>query len=298
MSTPAPIVVGVDGSPASDEAVRWATLEAVRHHAPLHLVHALAAPIDFGPGIGVMPLDYESYRKDGEALMAASARVATETATAIPNRTQDLALSTFVVDPPPIPVLTGRSEHARMVVVGTRGMGAIRAGLLGSVCSALARHALCPVAIIPAFDPNHADRSEGPVVVGVDGSPCSTEAIHLAFDEASCRNAELVAVHSWNEDGRLLAMAQVQEEGTELLAENLAGYAEEYPDVHVHRVVTEDRPAKTLLHAGDTAQLLILGSHGRGGFARMTLGSVSQAVLHGTDCPLVIVRQFDATRKA
>ncbi|MFC3961587.1 universal stress protein [Nocardia jiangsuensis] len=127
------------------------------------------------------------------------------------------------------------------------------------------------------------------VVVGVDGSECSERAIELAFDEASRHGCELVAVHAWTRYGYIPPEERQRDAEVEL-AESLAGYAEKYPDVPVRRLVVEDNPARRLLALSADARMVVVGSHGRGGFAGMTLGSVSQAVLHGADCPVVIVR--------
>lgn len=100
----------------------------------------------------------------------------------------------------------------------------------------------------------------------------------------------MVAVHAWSEFFRYDSRAVMQQEGEELLAESLSGYGERYPEVPVRRVVAEDRPARRLLEVGANAQVIVVGSHGRGGFAGMTLGSVSQAVLHGAIVPVIIAR--------
>ncbi|WP_433684582.1 universal stress protein [Nocardia sp. CA-119907] len=281
-----PVLVGVDGSDAAAEAVRWAAVDAVHHRAPLHIVYGIGAPMDFGPGIAFDQIDYDVYRAAGASAVAAASEFATAAAAPV----GDLDISTFVVEAPPIPVLLDRSKDARMLVVGTRGLGAFRRGLLGSVSTAVARHAHCPVAVIPEPENYTPDRLLGPVLVGIDGSPASVRAIGIAFDEAVNRNVAVRAVLAWSEFNRYIARADMQKEAEELLSESLAGYAEQYPDLEVQRVVAEDRPARRLLAESEDAQLIVVGSHGRGGFAGMTLGSVSQAVLHATDCPLIIAR--------
>ncbi|WP_433684631.1 universal stress protein [Nocardia sp. CA-119907] len=286
MSTTAnpPVLIGTDGSATGTVAVRWAALDAAQHGAPLHIVYAIGAPIDFGPGIAFAQMDYDAYRAAGAAAITA----AEETARAATDPVHPIDITAFVVEAPPIPVLIDRSEDARLLVVGTRGFGAFRRGLLGSVSTALARHAQCPVAVIPEHVAPQ--RARGPVVVGVDGSPGSAHALDVAFDEASRRRAALVAVLTWSEFNRYIPRTEMQNEAEELLAQTLAGYSEKYPDVRVQRVVVEDRPAKRLLATADHAQLIVVGSHGHGGFAGMTLGSTSQAVLHAADCPVIIVR--------
>ncbi|MEV6562078.1 universal stress protein [Nocardia sp. NPDC051756] len=281
-----PVLVGTDGSATATEAVRWAACAAARHGAPLHIVYAIAAPMDFGPGLAFPQFDYETYRQSGELILAK----ARESAVAAAAPIGDLDISTFVVDAPPIPVLRDRSVNARLLVVGTHGYGALRRGLLGSVSTSLARHARCPVAVIPEADERTSVGAHGPVVVGVDGSVGGELALDIAFDEASHRGAPLLAVLAWSEFNRYISRADMQKEGETLLAESIAGYQEKYPDVQVSRLVTEARPAKCLLGTAELAQLLVVGSHGHGGFPGMTLGSVGQAVLHGADCPVIIAR--------
>ncbi|MGW4772510.1 universal stress protein [Nocardia sp. NPDC004278] len=281
-----PVVVGIDGSETAAEAARWAAVEAVHHRAPLHIVHAIGAQVDFGPNISIDQIDYDVYRQEGAAAVAAASEFATAAAAPV----GDLDIATFVVEALPIPVLLDRSKDARMLVVGTRGLGAFRRGLLGSVSTAAARHAHCPVAVIPEPERYSVKRLLGPVLVGVDGSPSSITAIEIAFDEAVHRNVAVRAVLTWTEFNRYIPSADMQEAAEELLSESLAGYAEKYPDLEVQRVVVEDRPARRLLAESMDTQMIVVGSHGRGGFAGMTLGSVSQAVLHAADCPLIIVR--------
>ncbi|WP_159850359.1 universal stress protein [Nocardia sp. CY41] len=277
-----PVLVGIDGSESGLTAVRFAAAAAARRHAPLHIVESIPAPTDFGPGVALEEIDYDIYRKQATAALEAAREAATTAAAPI----GELAVTTEVAEAPPVPVLRDRSESARLLVVGTHGLGAFSRTILGSVSTALARHAACPVAVVPV----DAEGADGPVVVGVDGSSWSVRAIEIAFDEAAHRGAELVAVHTWSEFFRYDSRAEMQQAGAELLAESLAGYGERYPEVPVRRVVVEDRPAKRLLEVGENAQLIVVGSHGRGGFAGMTLGSVSQAVLHGATVPVIIAR--------
>jgi nucleotide-binding universal stress UspA family protein len=281
--TPEPVVVGVDGSAASLAAVQWAARTAAGHGDPLNLVYAVGAPLGFGPGLGVVAFDNQALRADGEAVCASAAKIAREIA-------GELEITTIVVDPNPAPTLIERSRAARLVVVGTYGRSAIGRGLLGSVSTSLARHAHCPVAVVPQSYGEHGDRPGAPVVVGVDGSPRSIDAVDIAFDEASRRGTGLVAVTTWSEFFRYLSRPEMQEQARVLQAESLAGHTERYPDVPVTRVVVEDRPARRLLHEAESAQLVVVGSHGGGGFAGMSLGSTSQAVLHGVSVPLIIAR--------
>jgi nucleotide-binding universal stress UspA family protein len=186
-----------------------------------------------------------------------------------------------------------------MVVVGCRGQGEVARALLGSVSSGLVRHGHCPVAVIHDEDVLATRSSQAPVVVGIDGSPTSELATEIAFAEASRRGVGLVALHAWSDMGPLdfgrpgqapieWANFEVREE--EVLAERLSGWQERYPDVVVHKVVVSDRPAPRLLEQAASAQLLVVGSHGRGGFTGMLLGSVSRAVVNSAGIPVIVAR--------
>lgn len=281
-----PIIVGIDGSPTSLDALRWAAHRAALYRCPLHLVHAIGAPVTFGPEISVVGLDNQALRADGEKILAAAERTARETAA-------DLEVTSTVADLGAATVLIDLSAEARMVVVGTRGLGTLGRLLLGSVSTSLARHAHCPVAVIPDSEEPARDLGQRPVVVGVDGSSRSQQAVELAFEEAARRYVGVIAVTTWSESFRYISRDEMQEQARVLQAESLAGMAERYPDVPVTSVVVEDRPARRILAESEHAQLIVVGSHGRGGFPGMTLGSVGQAVLHSTRVPLIIARARD-----
>ncbi|WP_067834487.1 universal stress protein [Nocardia lijiangensis] len=282
-TTNPPVVVGVDGSEQSLTAVRWAAEYAAHHRSPVQLIHALGVPTDFGPGMAGPIFDIESWRRAGHNLLTTAIDTARTAAAPI----APIEVFPVLADAAPVPVLRDRAADARLLVVGTHGHGAFGRILIGSVSTALVRHANGPVAVIPETE---RDIWQGQVVVGVDGSPCSAQAVAMAFEEASQRGTELIAVHTWSEFYRYQSRAEMQTEAEALLAESLAGYGDKYPDVPITRIVTEDRPARRLLQAADGAQLIVLGSHGRGGFPGMTLGSVPNAVLHRAECPVIVVR--------
>lgn len=154
------------------------------------------------------------------------------------------------------------------------------------------RHANCPVAVVR--DGELPDPRDGYVLLGTDGSPASELATEIAFDEASRRGVDLVAIHAWSDAAVVevfdIDWPAVEGEAQRSLAESLAGWQERYPDVCVHRVVARDRAARHLIDKADGAQLVVVGSHGRGGLSRMLLGSVSNAVLHAVRVPIIVAR--------
>lgn len=282
------ILVGVDGSPSSVAAVDWAARDAALHNLPLTLVHVLASPVVMTFPETPMPPGYTEWqREQGEHHLHHAAEVAE--AAGAPRVTAEIVVGSTV------PTLVDISREASRLVVGSRGHGPLRRRLLGSVSSSLIRHAHCPVAVVHQAHPEgYTYPDTAPVVVGIDGSPVSEAATALAFEEASLRGVELVAVYAWHDTGLMdfpgLDPAVMASDGELALAERLAGWRERYPDVTVRRVVVDDRPADQLIDQSREAQLVVLGSHGRGGFTGMLLGSVSQEVVQSAHTPVLVVR--------
>src|SRR5262249_31541843 len=189
------IVVGVDGSAASDTAVFWAARDAAMRNVPLTLVHMFKAVVPTFPqipmpsGVGVWQED------DGRKVLEQAVKIAED---AVPAH-RKIAIASEVKCSLPVPTLVDLSEEAEMIVVGSSGRGAVARVLLGSVSSGVVRGAKCPVAVIRAegsYMP-HSDRA--PVLVGIDCSPASELALAIAFDEASLRGVELTALHAWSD---------------------------------------------------------------------------------------------------
>jgi nucleotide-binding universal stress UspA family protein len=286
------VVVGVDGSDSALHAVRWAADEAVRRRAPLRLVTAFGWTEDQvvgQPGLGTQ------YR---DILLGQSSRsLATAVATAS-ERQPELDISHELLIGYPIGILAAEARRAQLLVVGDRGLNRVEGLLVGSVGVAMAAHAECPVVVVrgePAA-------SMLPVVVGVDGSPVSEAAIVFAYQAAAERDVPLVAVHTWWDtflDPGLTTQLfrdedQVYEE--EQLAQRLAGWTEKYPQVPVRRIVSRDRPAHLLIEQSREAQLVVVGSRGHGELAGLVLGSVSNALVHKSACPVAIVRPSSQQR--
>lgn len=293
MTTPqAPlgVAVGVDGSAEARVAVDWAAREAARRAMRLTLVHVLPGATMQAWVQAPLPADYyEELRRAGHEILAKAAQDARAAGG------DDLVdVDEQIVTGAPVPALVDISKQADLIVVGSRGLGKWGRRLLGSVSTGLVQHVRCAVAVIHDEDPLIPHPAQAPVVVGIDGSPASEHATAIAFDAASRRGVELVAVHTWRDAGYVLPgddWSDVQPEEDMLLAERLAGYQERYPDVRVRRVVKRDQPARRLLEEAENAQLLVVGSHGRGGFTGMLLGSVSSEVVQSARIPVIVARR-------
>lgn len=283
-----PVAAGFDGSRAAEVAVRWAAEEAVRRRVALRLVSAFPWPAEHV--VSGAPTFGEQYR--AASLAAARDRLADEGAT-IEQLVPGLRVVAEVRVGSAVGTLADEAQRAQLLVLGSRGRGGVAGMLLGSVSSTLAAHAACPVVVVKD---DAVGRAGGAVVVGIDGSPASEAATAFAFDAAAARGVGLVAVHSWIDlviDPKVLPLRNwdaVTEGERAVLAERLAGWGEKYPDVPVERVVLRDRPAHALVERSAAAQLLVVGSRGRGGAAGLLLGSVSHAVLHRGRCPVAVVR--------
>ncbi|AWE48739.1 MULTISPECIES: universal stress protein [Streptomyces] len=287
-----PVVVGVDGSPSSLAAVEAAAREARAHGVGLRVVHA------FGRPPARIPVGGRLWEPSSAAgvpqLIDGTLGEAEQRARAI---APGAPVEHEVVVGDPVEVLEIESRTASLLVLGSRGQGRFGALRVGSTTGHLAAHASCPV-LVMRDDPH----PSGPVLLAVDGSPAARGAVEFAFAQASWHGRPLVAVHVWStrterayaspadppfvtyDEGRL------HDEEERVLAEALGGLGDRYPDVPVERRLVRGRVRHTLIEAGADAGLLVVGARGRGGFAGLLLGSVSQAVLHHAPCPVAVVR--------
>jgi len=276
------IAVGVDGSEPSMNAVRWAAEEAHRGHAVLRVVHghSITTPR--------LPSGFLVEAK------AAARHCLREGVKAALDAYPELDVEPVLELKPGVDLLADESEKADMVVIGVRGRGGFAELVVGSTAVALTARAHCPVIVVRGTE-----TAGGPVVVGVDGSPASEAALAFAYDMASRRNAELVAVHVWSDVMSVWAGSvpipdldwdTVATDERIVLSERLAGWCERYPDTVVRQVVHENRPAQRLIDEAAGAQLLVVGSLGRGALANALLGSVSHALLHHAPCPVAVVK--------
>lgn len=288
---PGLVVVGVDGSESSLAAVEVAAREARLRGARLRVVHAFIWPVMPVP-LGPSPLG----PPDG-GLQNMADRLVADAVERARSVEPEVEVSSEVVTGEPLTVLEAESRAAELVVVGSRGMGVFVGLLVGSTAVHLAAHGRCPVLVVRGKP-----EPEGPIVLGVDGSAAGEKAVDFAFAEAELRKAPLVALHAWTTWNAPLpepqdaaapyanppgTLAQTEER---LLAEAIAGHKERHPDVVVEHRVVHGGTREALIEASRSAQLLVVGARGRGGFTGLLLGSVSQALLHHSHCPIAVVR--------
>ncbi|QHA02957.1 universal stress protein [Streptomyces broussonetiae] len=268
-----PLVVGVDGSEASLEAVDWAAAEAVRHDVPLLLLHAAAGE-----------------RETSDVIAAASARAGASA--------PSVRLSGEVTHEDAAAALVDKGRNAFALVLADRGLGDLSGLLLGSVSLAVAARADCPVVVVRGTV-EHLDARFGSVVVGVQDGEGSGTAVDFAFREAHVRSCRLVAVHAWSAPSGACTTAQApswfleahRRPPAQVLDDALRRPAAGYPDADVSRRLVEDAARPALLEAASTADLLVVGARRRLGHPGLQLGLINHALLHHAPCPVAVVPQ-------
>jgi nucleotide-binding universal stress UspA family protein len=283
------IVAGVDGSAESLAAADWAGAEAERRGLPLRLVHAwLWQPID-------VPLvqDRETQARSAEAVLR-------DAATRVSGRRPDLAVTSQIVADTPVPALLGAAAEAEMLVLGSRGHGALVGFLLGSYGQQVIAAATRPVVAVRAPAQDEPDDGTGQVVVGRQGSADeSREVLGFAFTAAAARGATVRAVRAWSLPPAYAygsgALRLADEAGglepyeKQVLAETLEPWRRRFPDVPVVEHVEIGSAGQVLLSASPAAELLVVGRRVRRSPVGPRIGSVAHAALHHAPCPVAVV---------
>ncbi|MDQ7910420.1 universal stress protein [Phytohabitans sp. ZYX-F-186] len=283
------IVVGYDASPDAESALEWALDEGARTGTAVTLVYAVEWRAVAGP-IGLAPAVWpdDSVREAAEKFIATALARARESYPGV-------SVSGTVATGGSVAVLVEMSRQARLVVLGRRGHGGFAGLLVGSTSVAVSAHAHCPVVVVRGGQAPVG----GPVVVGFDGSDCAQLAVEFGFAEAARRGVELRLVQAWTPPPPRWQPVEFdldQEVARERagLQEVAAGWQDKYPEVPATVHVVAGPPAEALIGASQGAQLVVVGSRGRGGFRGLLLGSVSQQLLHHAHSPVVVIRQLPA----
>jgi len=294
--THTPIVVGFDGSACSRGALEWALDEARVRNAPIEVVYALIpTAATLPPGHGFSVPDEDIQMKEADIILSEGKSFAALTAPSV-------EVTTGVTRDSAVEALLKRGENADLVAVGSRGLGSFVELLLGSTSFQLASHAKSPTIVVrPTSKESEGGQEAGRIVVGIDGSRVSEIALAFALQEASLRGVGLTILAAWDipyldlTGGRVGAMPRdiidtEDQEVRTMLAEIAAGSQERYPDVDIRREVVAGKAVQVLVEASRGAEMLVVGSRGRGGFRSLLLGSVSHGVLHHAQCTTAVVR--------
>ncbi|WP_255512659.1 universal stress protein [Kribbella steppae] len=285
-----PVLVGVDGSVSAQGALAWAAAEASSRHCPLRIVHTFSWPVT-GNLLGM------TFAGDlNIGLQSAAEWILTEAKAHARELAPNIKVIADLFVGPAAPTLLNEAQSADLVVVGSRGVGGFRGLLVGSVSATVAAHSPCPVVVVhPHRDGSAFPASPiGQIVVGVDGSEISTAAIRFAFQQAARRHIGIIAVHAAmrsRQHPTLSVPAHIVDQiDRQLFAEAMQSKRVLFPAIDVRTKLVHGHPAQALIDSSAGAELVVVGSHGRGGFAGMLLGSVSQAVLQHAACPVAVVR--------
>ncbi|WP_336659463.1 universal stress protein [Leucobacter sp. USHLN153] len=275
-------LIGVDGSEQSRVALAWGLARATERGAAVELIHV--ADDSFLS---------ESVAFLSEAQAASEQMLQVETEYARSLGFTGPIVGTAVVGHP-IAEVEEASKRSDLVILGAHQGGRFSGSFFGTRAVKVAATSRCPVAVIPKTEPS----PNAPVVVGVDGSEASRKAIEFAAEQASRRDVPLVAVYAWMPPltpGLEYLWSEELVESQRAVAEEAiaigtAGLTQRYPDLEVRREIVQSPPVAALVQAAEGAELLVVGSRGRGGITRLLLGSVSHGVLQALPCPTIVTR--------
>ena len=275
-------LIGVDGSEQSRTALAWGLARATERGAAVELLHVAD----------------DSFLSESVAFLSEAQQASEQMLAAEIEHARSLGftgeISGTAVVGHPIAEVEEASKRADLLVLGAHAGSRFAGSFFGTRAVKVAATAHCPVAVIPAEAPT----PNATVVVGVDGSEASKKAIAFAAEEASTRGIPLTAVYAWMPpltpgleylwSEELVSSQRAAAE--EAIAIGVAGLASRYPDLEIRREIVQSPPVAALVDAAKGAEMVVVGSRGRGGISRLLLGSVSHGVLQALPCPVVVTR--------
>lgn len=287
---PAPITVGLDGSPESLAAALWAADEADRRGLGLRLLHAWVL-LAGEPATGLPPDKDQNYW---------AKRIVRAAATAVHERHRDLSVTEDLVAEDPETALLKAAESSTMVVLGSRGLERVESFFLGDISLQVAGKAERPVVLVRAQTDRArplAGTDEGGVVVGVSlHGPCGG-VLEFAFEAAAARDVPLGVVHGcplpvqayapWGVDPDVAG--EIGKEASEKLSRAVQPWSERNPSVMMTSTVRLGSPARAVLGAAEEADLLVIGRRRHHPAVAPRLGNVAQACVHHARCPVAVV---------
>jgi nucleotide-binding universal stress UspA family protein len=310
-----PVVAGIDGTEDGARAAMYAAQLAAGLGRSLLLVHAYRQSPAISPilpladaraaRMAVTAAAYAPYASNFslEMMRMAGERAIRQAEAAVHADHPELTVRHKLVVGSASRTLIKASAKAVAVVVAKRQLNVVERFFAGSTSSALAAHAASPVIVVPvAWSTDSAARR---IVVGLDGARSEVDAIQFAYDSAARSTNRLVVVHSCRSiDDLYRGIPELSDEAAELeaadrraIAESLAGWSEEFPQVDVTTVFSARAAADALLHEAESAELLVVGSRGRGGFKGLRLGSVARTVLSHARCPVAVIHSRRSGRR-
>jgi nucleotide-binding universal stress UspA family protein len=279
------IVVGVDGSPGARSALLWAVDECRIRRRTLLIVHA-SEPDGTQLSAGHGGSKLTTLDQLGEHVLR-------DHAVAASARQPAVAVTTMLSRATAFDALTELSHNADLVVVGSRGHGALTSTILGSVSHSVAAQAHCPVAVVPRRLAFREDSAR--VVVGVAPTVAGRLALGFALEEARLRGATLVAILAMRdgqpEPGPVRSLDVRAHDSGAILLDELEATASSYPDVIIEPTLADSEPAVALLSAAYGAQLVVVGGHHSDDRWSSRIGPVPSEIAHRSPCPIVVVGQ-------
>jgi nucleotide-binding universal stress UspA family protein len=292
------IVVGVDGSPASAAGLRYALRQAARRGADLEVVTAYTDPAIWAGGAPIVIPDLDDLRADSESRARALVEEAMQQVVGA-SGLDTVGMTVVPVAGAAAHALIEASPGAALLVVGSRGRGALRSAVLGSVALHCVARAHCPVAVV---NQGTEEVPGGPVVVGIDGSDASRIALRAGIEEATRLGTEVRAVAAFSlarywTDAYEMALPEIDEiaagvrhQAEAVVREVLAESTASGPGApRVDTVVLQGHATDVLTEIAKGAALLVVGSHGHGTFRGLLLGSVALGCTIAAPCPVMVV---------
>jgi nucleotide-binding universal stress UspA family protein len=279
------VLVGVDGSEDSRTALRWAAIVADALQVPLRALWVWQYPNDAVLTVG--NIDLPNPDRTDEVVEGRLAELVGEV---LGDRAAGVSVE--VGRGPASAALLRAAEDVRMVVVGSRGLGGFKGLLLGSVSRQLFEHAPCPVTVVRHAAPFPPRRLET-VVVGTDGSADAERALRFAAEVATRAGAELVVAHATAPAevvSRRGISPYIDLEERRGVVEGWCAPLREAGVAYEVEVVRGDARTALLDVARDrVADLLVVGSRGRGPVGRLLVGSVASSLTQHSELPVTVV---------
>ena len=285
------LLVGVDGTEGSVEALRWAAHEAARRSCPLQVMTCAVLPVAVeagligsssasGSAMDSIVGEYEAVNQRGVNLVRSFGL--------------DIEVGGETVLGAPTYALVGAAQPDDTIVIGATSHPGRLTEVLGSVATVVSHRAHCAVVVVHGTD--RKDANVGRIAVGIDGSQCSEEALRWAIEEALRCDAELILVHGWTypyqgpKTGITEARDDMKLDAMRTLEASARLVRDHAPTLRCHSIISEESPAKAIIDAAKEADMLVVGSRGHGGFSALLLGSVSRTVLQHSPVPVAVIR--------